>query len=80
MFEAPTQRYKAGLAFLSWLSGLQPNPLLANHLQRARDRAHYERLVTLAGTAGVLTDTTAARARWHAALEREPRGWFDARG
>ena len=69
LFEAPTQHYKAGLAFLSWIAGNQPNPLLANHQQRCRDRAHYERVLELAIAAEVIPDIDAARARWRSGEE-----------
>lgn len=48
LFEAPTQHYKAGLARLSHALGLQSNDLLANHQQRERGTAHYDRVLTLA--------------------------------
>ncbi|MSR75742.1 MAG: DUF993 family protein [Planctomycetes bacterium] len=54
LFEEPVQDYKAGIAFLSWINGWQPNPLLVNHQQRQRTPEHYARLVTLASAARVL--------------------------
>ena len=56
VFEAPTSRYKAGLAFLSWLDGQQDNFMLLNRLELERDRDHYERLARLAARAGVFRD------------------------
>jgi hypothetical protein len=65
LFQAPTQHYKAGLAFLAWLDGAQPNAMLANHVERARSREHYARALELAAAARVFTDAAcvAERAR-----------------
>ena len=63
LFQQPTQHYKAGLAFLSWLNGAQPNALLVNHEERARDRGHYLRAAELAARAGVLADARLASQR-----------------
>lgn len=56
VFGAPTQHYKAGLAFLAWLNGLQDNFLLVNREDLARDRAHYRRCAELARAAGAIQD------------------------
>ncbi len=64
LFAPRTQHYKAGLAFLAWLNGLQPNAMLVNHEERARDAAHYRRAFELAKAAGALRDVEAAEARW----------------
>jgi len=69
VFEAPTMHYKAGLAFLSWLNGRQETFDLVNHQERARDRAHYERVAVAAEACGAI-ETAAARIRlesWRAA-------------
>ena len=58
LFAAPTQHYKAGIAFLAWLDGHQSNPYLVNHAERSRDRAHYLRAAMLAAEARVFTDAT----------------------
>ncbi len=63
VFEAPTQHYKAGLAFLSWLNGYQDNAMLVNHAERCRDRGHYVRLVELASAAGAIEDADTAAER-----------------
>jgi hypothetical protein len=63
LFEAPTPHYKAGLAFLAWLNGLQPDPMLPNHLERARDRDHYLRAAELASRAGAILDAAGAASR-----------------
>lgn len=56
IFEAPTQHYKAGLAFLAWLGGLQDNPMLINHEERTRPLEHYREVAQLAVEAGVLPE------------------------
>ncbi len=63
LFEAPTQHYKAGLAFLSWLNGLQDNPMLALHEERARTREHYLEAARLASLAGAIQDAEGASER-----------------
>ena len=63
VFAAPTLHYKAGLAFLAWLNGLQSNPMLANHEERTRDREHYLRAAELAAAAGALNDAELASER-----------------
>jgi hypothetical protein len=70
LFEAPTAHYKAGLAFLAWLNGRQPNAMLANHEERSRSRDHYLRVAELAARAGALQDGEDVRERqraWRAA-------------
>ena len=56
VFCAPTQHYKAGLAFLAWLNGQQDNFLLVNREDTARDRDHYLRCAELARDAGCVRD------------------------
>lgn len=63
LFQAPTQHYKAGLAFLSWLSGAQDNPMLVCHEERARETAHYLEAARLASLAGALCDAPLAAER-----------------
>ena len=69
LFAPPTQHYKAGLAFLAWLNGLQDNALLINREDRARDAAHYRRCAELAAACGALQDLPRARARLRAFLD-----------
>jgi hypothetical protein len=64
IFAPPTEHYKAGLAFLAWLSGRQGNPFLANHEERSRSTAHYLRLAALAAGSGVFSDAAVAAARF----------------
>jgi len=70
LFQAPTQHYKAGLAFLSWLNGQQPNAMLVQHEERARDAAHHVEAARLASRAGVIEDAAGAAARLAAWLRR----------
>lgn len=63
IFEAPVPRYKAGIAFLSWLNGHQPNPMLVNHEERERSLGHYLRVAALASRAGVIEDAQLAAER-----------------
>jgi hypothetical protein len=76
VFAAPTPLYKAGLAFLSWLDGRQANPMLPNHLQRARDRAHFLRCAELASAAGVLEGVRGAADRLLAFAAGRLGAWF----
>lgn len=66
LFEPPTQHYKAGLAFLAWLNGRQPDYRLPGGAEDRRDRRHLHKCVGLAygcGAAG--GDEAMARlARW----------------
>lgn len=70
LFQAPTRHYKAGLAFLSWLNGLQQNPMLALHEERARTPEHYLEAVRLASLAGALQDAEGAKERLGQFLRR----------
>jgi hypothetical protein len=54
LFSPPTRHYKAGLAHLAHVAGLQSNAMLVNHVERARDAAHYARAEELARAAGAL--------------------------
>ena len=63
IFESPTQHYKTGLAFLSWLNGFQPNPMLVNHQEGSRNRDHLLQVVRLANEAGAIADAATASTR-----------------
>jgi dihydrodipicolinate synthase/N-acetylneuraminate lyase len=54
IFEEPTFHYKAGVAFLAWLNGLQPHFAMLGALQRRRSRDHLIRVFELAAAAGAL--------------------------
>ena len=45
---------------LAWLNGLQSNPFLANHEERARDLRGYFKTVELAAEARLFTDADLA--------------------
>ncbi len=63
VFAAPTQHYKAGLAFLSHVAGRQPNAMLVarDDLQRSED--HLRRTAELAALCSALRDDEACKAR-----------------
>lgn len=63
VFEPPTMKYKAGLAFLSWLNGRQENAMLPNHVERTRDREHFGRVAEAARRCGALDQADVAAAR-----------------
>ena len=52
IFEPPTYHYKAGVAFLAWLNGLQPQFVMLGGLERQRPAGHLIRLFELAAAAG----------------------------
>ena len=54
IFREPTRFYKTGLAFLAWIDGRQPNPLLVNHEESQRSVETLLEIVQLADEAGVL--------------------------
>jgi hypothetical protein len=63
IFEPPTHHYKAGVAFLAWLNGLQPQFVMLDGLERARSAGHLIRLFELAAAAGALTKPELAAER-----------------
>ncbi|MFT7485059.1 MAG: hypothetical protein ACI9F9_000905 [Candidatus Paceibacteria bacterium] len=60
LFRTPTRHYKAGLAFLAWLNGWQPNAMLVQHEELSRARSHYFEAARLASAAGVISDSAGA--------------------
>ncbi len=54
IFEPPTSSYKAGVAFLAWLNGLQPHFAMLDGFQARRPQAHLVRVFELAAAAGAL--------------------------
>lgn len=52
LFQSPTSSYKAGLAYLAWKAGLQPEFLLPNGAEGLRDAQHFQRASKLAGACG----------------------------
>src|SRR5262245_13423054 len=69
IFEAPTWHYKTGIAFLSWLCGLQPGFTMVAGLQSARSVVHLGRLFALANDAQLLPDPDLAAHRLSVWLE-----------
>lgn len=63
VFEAPTERYKVGLAYLAWLNGQQPNAMLVNHMERLRNPDHLSRMVRAANECGAILSAQSAAGR-----------------
>ena len=63
IFRAPTRFYKAGIAFLSWINGLQRHFLMPAGFQSSRDITHYAAVYRLADHAGLLSRPDLAEAR-----------------
>ncbi len=63
IFAAPTQFYKTGIAFLSWLNGHQPGFTMVGGLHSGRSVPHLIRIFQLADQAGLLRDPDLAAAR-----------------
>jgi hypothetical protein len=68
IFEEPTYYYKAGVAFLAWLNGLQPRFLMLDGLERRRPVSHLVKVFELAAAAGALTNPDLAVSRMTAYL------------
>jgi hypothetical protein len=71
IFEAPTYDYKAGIAFLAWLNGLQPCFAMLGGLHERRSAAHLIRVFELAAAARALLDPELAVTRMHEYLARQ---------
>jgi hypothetical protein len=69
IFAEPTYYYKAGVAFLAWLNGLQPRFLMLDGLERKRSADHLTRVFELAAAAAALTDPDLAVSRMTAFLK-----------
>ena len=63
LFRAPTQYYKAGIAFLAWLNGAQSHFIMPAGFQSTRPITHYAELYRLAANAGLLQNPDLAEAR-----------------
>jgi hypothetical protein len=72
VFCAPTQHYKAGLAFLAFANGRQDNAMLVRREDRARDAAHYRRCAELAVLCSALRDDEHTTERVESLLQRGP--------
>jgi len=69
VFAAPTQFYKTGVAFLSWLNGHQPSFTMVGGLHSARSLPHLAEIVRLADAAGALELPELAARRWNDLLK-----------
>jgi hypothetical protein len=69
IFAAPTYYYKTGVAFLSWLNGLQPGFAMVGGLASGRSVQHLTTVFVLADRAGLLTDPDLAAHRMRLYLE-----------
>ncbi|RDI34736.1 dihydrodipicolinate synthase family protein [Lentzea flaviverrucosa] len=69
VFGAPTYYYKTGIAFLAWLSGLQPGFSMVGGLQSARSLPHLVETFRLADAAGLLPDPSLAEHRMSLLLD-----------
>jgi len=56
IFEKPTQHYKAGLAFLSWLDGRQENNMLINREDLCRSKEHYLSIIEQASISNIFSN------------------------
>jgi len=69
IFKAPTQYYKAGIAFLSWLNGTQKHFIMPAGLQSSREISHYAQVFRLADQAGLLLNPDLAQQRMNLLLQ-----------
>jgi hypothetical protein len=63
LFCPPTQFYKTGVVFLSWLAGHQDHFVMVGGLQSGRSAVHCAGLLELADEVGLLPDAELAAAR-----------------
>ena len=63
LFEPPTFCYKAGIAFVAWLNGLQPEFAMLDGFQAKRPPRHLLRVTELAAAAGALLHPALAAER-----------------
>ncbi len=69
IFARPTFHYKTGIAFLSWLNGLQPAFSMVGGMHSARSVPHLSEVFRLADRAGLLKDPDLAAQRMRLYLE-----------
>ena len=69
IFKAPTKYYKAGIAFLAWLNGIQSHFVMPGGLQSSREIAHYAEVFRLADLAGLLSHPDLATERMSTLLK-----------
>jgi len=63
IFKAPTPYYKAGIAFLAWLNGIQSHFIMPAGFQSSREISHYAEVFRLADKARLLQDPDLAKSR-----------------
>ncbi|MEM9249024.1 MAG: dihydrodipicolinate synthase family protein [Pseudomonadota bacterium] len=63
IFKAPTQFYKAGVAFLAWLNGAQSHFIMPAGFQSSREITHYAEVFRLADQANLLANPELATDR-----------------
>jgi hypothetical protein len=63
IFKAPTQHYKAGIAFLAWLNGWQSHFIMPGGFQSSREISHFAEVFRLADRARLLSDPDLASRR-----------------
>ncbi|MXN63973.1 DUF993 family protein [Stappia sp. GBMRC 2046] len=63
IFKAPTQFYKAGIAFLAWLNGAQSHFIMPGGFQSSREITHYAEVFRLAEKARLLSKPDLAKER-----------------
>lgn len=68
VFATPTQYYKTGIAFLSWLNGHQPAFSMVGGLHAGRSLVHLSEIIRLANEALTLEQPDLAAYRWHRLL------------
>ena len=68
IFRAPTRYYKAGIAYLSWLNGMQSHFIMPAGLQSSRSMVHYAQVYRLADQARLLTRPDLAEHRMRSLL------------
>ncbi len=69
IFKAPTQYYKAGIAFLAWLNGTQQHFIMPAGLQSSREIVHYAQVFRLADQARLLLNPDLAEQRMNLLLQ-----------
>lgn len=69
IFSTPTFNYKTGIAFIAWLSGLQPGFVMVGGLQSSRSVIHLAETFRLADQAGLLPDPPLAVHRMRSLLQ-----------
>jgi hypothetical protein len=68
IFKPPTRYYKAGIAFLSWLNGMQSHFIMPGGLQSSREIVHYAQVYRLADQARLLVRPDLAEERMRSLL------------